>query len=196
MPQASGQTPNPRSARARRDVRVRAAAVALICVALGGAALHWLGGDSGRSPGRGDAPIDARVDPAGHARAMQRAEFDQRFGQAVIMLHARRYEHAATALHRLIEIAPEVPEVHVNMGFALLGLRRHAAARDFFLGATELQPNQTNAYYGLAIALEALGDRPGALGAMRTFVHLTAPDDPWLPKARAALWEWQAGASR
>ena len=127
---------------------------------------------------------------------MQRAEFDQRFGQAVVMLHARQFEHAVTALHRLIEIAPEVPEVHVNMGFALLGLKRHAAARDFFLGATDLQPMQANAYYGLAAALDALGDRPGALGAMRTFVHLTAPDDPWLPKARAALWEWQAGADR
>jgi hypothetical protein len=26
---------------------------------------------------------------------------------------------------------------------------------------------------------------------MRTFVHLTKADDPYLPKARAALWEWQ-----
>ena len=112
------------------------------------------------------------------------------------MLHARQYEHAVTALHRLLEIAPEVPEVHVNMGFALHGLSRYAAARDFFQGAIELRPQQTNAYYGLAIALEGLGDRPGALGAMRTFVHLAARDDPWLPKARAALWEWQSGSAR
>lgn len=196
MPQVSEQTSSPRASRTRRDVRLRALVIALLCVALGGAALHWFGRDWSLPPGRSDAPIDARVDPAAHARAKQRAEFDQRFGQAVIMLHARQYEHAVTALHRLIEIAPEVPEVHVNMGFALLGLSRHAAARDFFLGAAELQPGQANAYYGLAIALDALGDRPGALGAMRTFVHLTVPDDPWLPKARAALWEWQAGAAR
>jgi predicted Zn-dependent protease len=123
---------------------------------------------------------------------MQRAEFDARFQQAIVMLHARQYEHAATALHRLIEIDPRVPEVHVNMGFALLGLKRHAAARDFFVGAMDLRPEQANAYYGLAIALEALDDRAGALGAMRTFVHLATADDPWLPKARAALWEWQA----
>lgn len=194
MPPAGGQAPPGK--RAGRDIRVRVAALAVLCVALGGAALHWFGRDGSQSAGGGDAPIEARGGPAAHARAKQRAEFDQRFGQAVIMLHARQYEHAVTALHRLLEIAPEVPEVHVNMGFALLGMHRQAAARDFFLGATQLRPQQANAYYGLAIALEGLGDRPGALGAMRTFVHLAAPGDPWLPKARAALWEWQAGPSR
>lgn len=173
----------------RRDVRPSAIAAALVAVVLGGATLSWISGESA-SPR--SARVDARIDPAGHARSMQRAEFDARFQQAVVMLHARQYEHALTALHRLLEIAPEVPEVHVNMGYALLGLKRHAAARDFFLGATALRPAQANAYYGLAVALEALGDLPGALGAMRTYVHLTTPEDPWLPKARAALWEWQS----
>jgi tetratricopeptide (TPR) repeat protein len=126
---------------------------------------------------------------------MRKAEFDARFQQSVMMLHAKQYEHALTALHRLLELDPEVPEVHANMGFALLGLNRHAAARDFFSGAIELRANQVNAYYGLAVALDALGERPGALGAMRSFVHLAKPDDPWLPKARAALWEWQSAAA-
>lgn len=178
--------------RTRRDIRMRAALAVLLAVAAGGAALHWLGKDPGAAPAAVAARPAAQADPLGHARSSQRAEFDARFGQATVMLHARQYEHAVTALHRLLEIAPEVPEVHVNMGFALIGLGRHAAARDFFLGAIELQPAQSNAYYGLAVALEALGDRPGALGAMRTYVHLTGPDDPWLAKARSALWEWQA----
>jgi Flp pilus assembly protein TadD len=168
----------------RPDVRPRALGVALLCLVLGGAALAWLGnGGSGLA------------DPALHASRMRKAEFDARFQQAVVMLHAKQYEHAVTALHRLLELAPEVPEAHVNMGFALLGLGRHAAARDFFNGALALRPAQANAYYGLAVSLDALGDRPGALGAMRTYVHLSGPDDPWLPKARAALWEWQAQPS-
>lgn len=165
----------------RRDIRRRAIAFALGGVLLGGAVIAWYGSSSGGGQ-----------DPASHANAMQRAEFDARFWQAAVMLHARQYEHAMTALHRLLEIAPEVPEVHVNMGFALLGLKRHGAARDFFAAAIDLRPAQANAYYGLATSLDALGDRPGALGAMRTYVHLTVPEDPWLPKARAALWEWQA----
>jgi Flp pilus assembly protein TadD len=190
---ATEQAPASGRARTRRDVRMRMLAIAVLGVALGGAALfYWHGRERSPSTGERTAPIDARADPAGHARAMQRAEFDQRFTQAVVMLHARQYEHAVTVLHRLLQIAPEVPELHVNMGFALLGLKDYALARDFFVGATELRAAQANAYYGLAIALEGLGDRPAALGAMRTFVHLTVPDDPWLPKARAALWEWQA----
>lgn len=44
-----------------------------------------------------------------------------------------------------------------------------------------------------AVELEAQGDIGGALGAMRTFVHLSPPDDPYVRKARAALWEWQSG---
>jgi len=184
--------PRAQRPRARRDFRMRVVLGVLLAVAAGGAGLHWLGKDPGTAPAAEAAGPAAHVDPLGHARSSQRAEFDARFGQATVMLHARQYEHAVTALHRLLEIAPEVPEVHVNMGFALIGLKRHAAARDFFLGAIELQPAKSNAYYGLAVALDALGDRPGALGAMRTYVHLTGPEDPWLAKARSALWEWQA----
>lgn len=168
-----------------RVSRVRVLAATFVGIALAGAAMHWDGRE-------GAGPREPSGGAAAHVQAMQRARFDTGFKQAVVMLHARQYEHAVTALHALLKIAPEVPEVHVNMGFALLGLRRHAEARDFFAGATELAPAQANAYYGLAVALEALGDKAGALGAMRAYVHLTPPDDPWLPKARAALWEWQA----
>jgi hypothetical protein len=55
----------------------------------------------------------------------------------------------------------------------------------------EARPGQANAYYGLATALEAGGDLEGALGAMRTYVHLEAPDAPFLRKAAAAIWEWE-----
>lgn len=167
----------------RRDRRWSAVAATVAAIVIGGAAIHWFT--------RSGSPAAADDSRAAHVKAMREAQFESGFRQAVVMLHAKQYEHAVTALHGLLKIAPEVPEVHVNMGFALVGLNRLEAARDFFLGATQLAPLQANAYYGLAIALEGLGDRPAALGAMRTYVHLTTPDDPWLPKARAALWEWQ-----
>ena len=87
-----------------------------------------------------------------------------------------------------------MPEAHANMGFALLGLGRPAQARDFFESAIELRREQMNAYYGLAVALEALTDVNGAIGAMPTYTHLAREDDPYLPKARAALWEWEQRA--
>jgi tetratricopeptide (TPR) repeat protein len=131
------------------------------------------------------APADPRL-----------AEIEMRFEQAVVMLHARRYEEAIVALERVIALSPRLPEAYVNLGYALLGLERYDTARDFFLAATELQPYQGNAYWGLAVALEALSDLEGALGAMRTYVHLAPPDDPFVRQARSALWEWDTQLSR
>lgn len=137
----------------------------------------------------------AREDPAGHAAARRDAEIKRRFDEAATMLHARQYEHALASLHRLLALAPRMPEAHTNMGFALLGLQRHAAARDFFNGAIELRADQANAYFGLATSLEALGDLPAAIGAMRTYLHLARDErESHLRRARAALWEWESRA--
>jgi tetratricopeptide (TPR) repeat protein len=85
-----------------------------------------------------------------------------------------------------------MPEAHVNMGFALLGLQRNEPARDFFEGAIALAPGQANAYYGLALAHEAQGDLASATGAMRSYLHLAREEQPeHLARARAALWEWE-----
>jgi tetratricopeptide (TPR) repeat protein len=127
-----------------------------------------------------------------HARDMKLREIDERFRQGTAMLHARRYEHALTAFHRVLELDPALPEAHVNAGFALLGMKEYAKAQAFFGTAIELRPKQANAYFGLAVAADALGDRPMARGAMRTYLHLAARDDPYRRKAEAALWEWGA----
>jgi tetratricopeptide (TPR) repeat protein len=123
-------------------------------------------------------------------------ELTQRFDQAIMMLHAKKYENAIAALHRVIQLSPRMPEAYVNMGYALLGLQRYHAAHDFFNTATDLNPYQANAYWGLAVALENSGDLQGALGAMRIFIHLSEPDDPFVRKARAALWEWDMQLKR
>lgn len=119
----------------------------------------------------------------------------QHFQRGVALLHARQPEYAAVAFHEVLRLAPRLPEAHVNMGYALLAQQRPGAARDFFIAAIELRPSQANAYYGLGVASEALGDMPAALGAMRSFVHLAPPDDPFVTRARSALWEWQSAGA-
>ncbi|MGK7346485.1 MAG: tetratricopeptide repeat protein [Candidatus Nitrospinota bacterium M3_3B_026] len=126
-----------------------------------------------------------------HVDSAVAAEVDKRFRQAVAMLHAKKYEYAASALHRVLELRPRMPEAHVNMGFAMLGMDDYKAARDFFEGAIDIHPSQENAYYGLSLALRELGDLEGAVGAMRTYVHLVKPDSPYLEKARASLEEME-----
>lgn len=170
--------------RGLRDVRWRALALTLIVVAAGGVVVAALTGS--------EPPVSPVLGDRARASEAVRREIHQRFQQGVIMLHARQYEHALVAFHRVLELDPALPEAHVNLGFALIGLERYAAARDFFEAAIALRARQANAYYGLAVALDGLRDRPGAIGAMRTFIHLSRPDDPYLSKARAALWEWEA----
>ncbi len=124
------------------------------------------------------------------------AEIRMRFQQAVMMLHAGRYEYAVTALHRVLTLSPRLTDAHVNMGYALLGMQRYDEAEAFFRNAIELDPYQGNAYWGLAEIFEHRGDLPAALGAMRTYIHLAPPGDPYVRRARAALWEWDSQLSR
>jgi tetratricopeptide (TPR) repeat protein len=164
----------------RPDQRRRALWLTLALVAAGGLALHAI-----ESPHAPEAVSTPAAPP--HAQETQRL-----FDAAVVMLHAKRYEDAATALHRVLQYAPKLPEAHVNMGFAMFGLQRHQEARDFFEGASALAPGQANAYYGLALVHEAQGDLALATGAMRSYLHLARDERPeHLARARAALWEWE-----
>lgn len=163
----------------RTDQRRRALWLTLSLVAVGGAAIGAL--DRLHAP-EAMAPVPA----APHADRIK-ALFDA----AVAMLHARRHEEAVTALHEVLRYAPKMPEAHVNMGFALLGLQRPKEARAFFESAMALAPRQANAYYGLALVHEAQGDLELASGAMRSYLHLAQEERPeHVARARAALWEW------
>lgn len=127
-----------------------------------------------------------------HARDKARDEIRRRFNEGVVMLHAKEYQHALTAFHRVLEIDPKMPEAHVNIGFALLGLNKPKAAADFFDTATILRPDQMNAYFGLGEALNQLGDKLGALQSMETYLHRSPKNDPYRAKAEAAVWELRA----
>jgi Flp pilus assembly protein TadD len=116
----------------------------------------------------------------------------QQFQQAVALLQHGEYDYAVQGFHEVLKVAPDMPEAHVNMGFALLGLEEYAAARSFFDTATNLRPGQTNAYYGLAVAHEGLGDLRQAVAAMRAYTHIADDDEQYRRKAEAAIWEWEA----
>jgi cytochrome c oxidase subunit I len=148
---------------------------------------YWQGG-AGEGASRLEA---AKSDAWAHVKQKRSEEIDRRFAEGVALLNAKQYEAAASAIHRVLELAPDMPEAHVNMGFAMIGMERYDMARDFFDTAINLRATQSNAYYGLAVALEGLKDLPGALGAMRSYVHLAKKDDSYTRKANAAIWEWE-----
>lgn len=112
------------------------------------------------------------------------------FQNGVAMLNRHRYKPAIDSMHAVLALQPAMPEAHVNMGFALVGLHRFAEAGAYFRQAIELRSTQANAYYGLAIVSEASGDLISARQAMRTYLHLTPEGDPYRRKAEGAIWEW------
>lgn len=193
----------PRAVRRGRDLRVWGILVTAGAVVLGGL---WIGQmEPAHAPDAiARAAADPRSHPLAHAQDAREKEVRRQFDGAVSMLRARRYERAAAALQRVLELAPGMPEAHVNMGFALLGLQRATLARSHFDRATTLNASQANAYFGLALAHEARGELDLAMGAMRSYLHLArAEDEAHLARARAALWEWEtrvasarAGGSR
>jgi tetratricopeptide (TPR) repeat protein len=128
--------------------------------------------------------------------AQDAALLKKRFNEAVALLHAKRYKYAILALNQVIKLQPKLPEAYVNIGFAYLGLKDWNTAEIAFNKATDLKPDQANAYYGLALVYEGKKDYETALGAMRSYIHLSTPKDPFLPKARSALWEWEAALGR
>lgn len=179
----------------RRDVRWPAVGLTLgLTGALGALLAYW----PSERPGDDVAArhADPRRDASLHAAQMRSQEVEQRFSRAVQLLGLKQFEAAGSELHRVLELAPQMPEAHVNMGFAMLGLQRYAVARDFFGVAIDLKRTQINAYFGLAVALEGLHDLPGALGAMRSYIHLSAAQDSHLPKAHAAIGRWEAALKR
>ena len=98
--------------------------------------------------------IDAKEDPRGHDRQYREKEAEERFHQAIAMLHARQYHFAITALNRVLDLAPAMAEAYINLGFAYVGLEDYTAARDHFTKAIDMRPYQANAYWGLAVSLE------------------------------------------
>lgn len=170
-----------------RDARLRALALTVGLVIAGGLAIaYW--------PDKLHTSVSGLPEEnrAAHVREKAETEIRQRFQQGVTMLNDKQHEQALKEFHRVLELAPDMPEAHVNAGYALIGLGRFAVARDFFDSALALRKNQVNAYYGLAVSLEGLNDLPGALGAMRAYLHLAPADDPYRRKAEAAVWEWEA----
>lgn len=163
--------------RRRLDKRYTVIPLILVVTVLAGFALH---------------SIEPKSEPVTAHEHSDLRRLHQQFQQAVALLQHGEYDYAVQGFHEVLKVAPDMPEAHVNMGFALLGLEEFEAARSFFDTATNLRPGQGNAYYGLAVAHEGLGDLSQAVAAMRTYTHVAGDDDNYRRKAEAAIWEWEA----
>lgn len=125
------------------------------------------------------------------ARAPVDQIFDSRFKAGIAKLRSGQPALAASMFRIAAKRQPHIPEVHVNLGFTLLDLGNPKAAESAFRRGINLRGGQVNAYYGLAESLEIQGRLDEALGAMRTYIHLTPEEDPFRRRAMSAVWEWR-----
>lgn len=140
------------------------------------------------------SPVARGSDPRQEADKLQR-ELATRFEQGVAMLQLGEYEHAVTAFHRVLVLAPGLPEAHLNMGFALYELKDYQGAQRFFEGAKALAPDFLNVEYGLAISLFAQGKTIEAVHHMARYLGSLKQDDPFRKVAEEKMKKMQLALS-
>ncbi len=136
----------------------------------------------------------ASGDVAGARQAQQRALVeDLSFAPAhamlgLLMMNSGDAAGAAPELSQAVEIAPEDALYRMRYGAALLKSGRATEAVEQYRRAVAAEPYYAEAQQGLAEALEAAGDRAGAIGAYDNYVHLAPRSKaPYIDAAKARI---------
>lgn len=95
----------------------------------------------------------------------------------LIALHRRDYVGALDPLKKAVELQPNQPETHINLGNAYDGLKRYPDAVLEFQRAIALNPKSVSAYYDLGSVYFEMKEYPKAVAAYRQAAQL-APNDP------------------
>jgi adenylate cyclase len=92
---------------------------------------------------------------------------------------ASALDHASQSAYEAVRLAPNLPDAHVALGWALIWRRQHEAAIAAFERAFALNPNLTN--FRFAFALVLAGDPSRALALLETHMRLDPFYDPHAP---------------
>ena len=88
-----------------------------------------------------------------------------------------RFDEPIRLLRRTLELKPNYPEAHNNLGIALKEQGDLTAAIDSYNKALQLKPNYPEAHYNLAIALKKQGDLTAAIDSYNKALQLK-PNHP------------------
>jgi tetratricopeptide (TPR) repeat protein len=125
-----------------------------------------------RQAGRHQAAVDrlelAIMRHPGHAAAFLE------LGHLLVVLD--RYDEAVDVLGRGVEIAPTLPQLSIQLGYAHLSRGDCEAAKHAFARALENSPGSHDALFGLAKAHQERGDNEEAAAVFRRYL-VGRPDD-------------------
>lgn len=93
---------------------------------------------------------------------MSEYEAYEAFTRGHELLRSRDFHQAATAFQRARRLEPDKASIREALGRAYMGCREFDRAREEFEAAVALGPTDGYAHYGLAKALERLGDTEAA----------------------------------
>ena len=108
-------------------------------------------------------------------------ELQRQFAEAVRLQNAGELEEAEAIYKALLAKAPDVPEVHVNLGFVYAAREDWANAEASYLKALELRPGAADAAAALATVYRETGRQEEAVDLVERMANEN-PDD-----ARAQL---------
>jgi tetratricopeptide (TPR) repeat protein len=90
-----------------------------------------------------------------------------------------QYDEAVAVLRRGIEVAPMLPQLAIQLGYALLNRRRCADAKAAFVRALALVPTSPDALFGMAKAHQEIGESAEAAEYFRRCLEYS-PGNPTL----------------
>jgi Tfp pilus assembly protein PilF len=93
------------------------------------------------------------------------------------LLSGGHYHQAVIVLERAREQEPGKASIREALARAYYAVRRHAAARDEFEAALEIDPTNDYAHFGLALCLERTGQIDSARGHAKLAVVMRPEDE-------------------
>ena len=130
-------------------------------------ALGYMGSDMGNSKGGAANLIDPK----------DRIEIANRLGRDLVDMEEDRFDEAIADLRDMANHQSDVPQVYLELGQALIHIKRYEEAIPFLRTAVEKSPEASEPYYHLGVAYVNLEQYRNALEAMQAAVKRN-PNSP------------------
>jgi tetratricopeptide (TPR) repeat protein len=108
------------------------------------------------------------------------------FKEAVDLTNARKFDEAIAAYQAILAQSPDLPAVHMNLGFVYMQKKDYAAAEAQYANVLDLEPDNTDAMLSLAGIYSAQGQKDKAK-EMLDKATAANPSDPKAQYRRGVL---------
>ena len=109
------------------------------------------------------------------ANAIDPSNADYAVGYGAALVQLRQFEHAASILQRVVELAPTHYEAHANLAAALYEMKLYKQAVSEYKWISQARPGLAIVHFFIGVAHDRLGEYEDALAAYETFLAAADP---------------------